>query len=364
MEIESIECELFRVPATMEMCDSIQNITHWEWLVVTVRTHDGLVGTGFTYTLGAGGSAVSSLVRDQLAPRLIGQDAHFIGRLWIDMWRTTHANGSSGIASMAIAAIDVALHDLGARAQDLPLYRYLGPTRESVPVYASGIDLHLDTARLLTNVKSYVDDGYSTVKIKVGRPAEGEDLERVGAVRRLIGDSSTLLLDANQAWSAGAALTNASALEAFRPAWLEEPVLAEDLIGNARVRSHVRTPIALGETLYSKHDFARYIQAEAVDIVQADIARVGGLTEWRIIASLAAANNLVMAPHFIMELSVHALCSINNGLILENVMGASLADIGLAEPSVTIHNGIAYPSQSPGHGITLMPDAARYRVSV
>jgi L-alanine-DL-glutamate epimerase-like enolase superfamily enzyme len=152
-------------------------------------------------------------------------------------------------------------------------------------------------------------------------------------------------------------------LKAYDPFWLEEPILADDREGHAHVRKATGVSLAAGETLYTRYEFADYIRAGAVDVVQADIPRVGGFTEWMKIAKLAESFNLPVAPHFMMELSVHALCAVPNGLILEDLQGGSLTDLGVLAEPIQVVNGEMAPPARPGHGILFDANAlARYEV--
>jgi L-alanine-DL-glutamate epimerase-like enolase superfamily enzyme len=159
------------------------------------------------------------------------------------------------------------------------------------------------------------------------------------------------MVDANLAWTPPEAVARATMLEPFNIAWLEEPLHPEDVGGHARLRSAVRIPIALGETLYTKHQFAEYLRAGAVDILQADVCRVGGISEWIKIAHLAHAWDLRMAPHFVYELSVSLLCGIQNGLIAEFITDASLTSLGLVSDPIVVRDGFGAPPLVPGHGV-------------
>ena len=140
-------------------------------------------------------------------------------------------------------------------------------------------------------------------------------------------------------------------------------ISADDVEGHARLRNSIKTPLALGESLYTKYQFAEYLKANAVDIVQADVGRVGGITEWLKIAHLADAYFRPVAPHYLLELSVSLLCAVPNGLILENVKGGSLTEMGVLQEPIMIKNGVARPPQLPGHGIVFdQAKLAPYRV--
>lgn len=355
MKIRDIETKLYRIPPTIQLHDAVQSISMWEWIVTTVYTDNGLVGTGWSYTLGMGGLAIRDLIDTYLAPIVLGSDPYEIERIWTQSWLELHANGSGGFTTLAIAPLDIALHDILAKAANVPLYRRLGGFRNRIPAYGSGINLHLAGDPLLEHIQRYLDRGYKAVKIKIGRANIEEDLERVLSVRKLIGPHVQLMLDANQRWTAADAIRYGRLFEIYHPVWLEEPVIADDLAGNARVRRGLSIPIAAGETLFTRFQFADYLRAEALDIVQADIPRVGGFTEWMKIAHMAEAHNLSMSPHFAMELSVHALCAVPNGLILEDVEGGSLTELGVLEEPYEVRNGYAAPPERPGHGVIFDP---------
>ena len=350
VRITSIETNLYRVPPTTKITDSIQSIQMWEWIVTTIHTDAGLIGTGWSYTLGMGGSGLRAIIDDYLAPILIGYEANQIELIWRKCWSELHANGTGGFTTLAIAPIDIALWDLEGQQRGLPLYKLLGGARESIPAYGSGINMHLQGEPLADQMRQFLDSGYAAVKMKVGRDDPMDDVERVATVRKTIGPTTKLFLDANQIWSAGEAVRRGKMLERFSPSWIEEPTAAEDIAGHAHTRAALAIPIALGETLFNKYQFADYIRANAVDIVQADICRVGGFTEWLKIAKLAEAHNLPVAPHFAAELSVHALCAVPNGIILEDLQGGSLSDLGLLEKPWAVSAGRAVPPDKPGHG--------------
>ena len=364
MRITEIDTRLYRIPPAVRIQDAIQRVTHWEFIISTVRTDAGISGTGFAYTNGMGGSAIRELVETYLAPLIVGCDPIDVERIWRSSWWELHSLGSAGLTRFALATIDIALWDILAQHARVPLYRFLGGSRDRISAYASAINMHLDGEPLLDQMRGFLEQGYRAVKMKVGRENPAEDVERVGSVRRLIGPGKRLMLDVNQAWTAGEAIRRTTLLRPFDPFWLEEPLLADDREGHAHVRRTTGVPIAVGETMYTRYEFADYIRAGAVDIVQADIVRVGGFTEWMKIAKLAEAFNLPVAPHFMMELSIHALCAVPNGLMLEDLKGGSLTDLGILAEPIEVRNGELAPAARPGHGIVLNPDViGRYEVT-
>jgi L-alanine-DL-glutamate epimerase-like enolase superfamily enzyme len=357
--VRSVEARLYRIPPPIRIQDSIQRVAHWEWIVTTVTTDGGLTGTGFAYTGGLGGTAIRELIETYLAPLVRDQDPRDIERLWTRCWWELHSLGSGGLTRYALASVDVALWDILAQQAGLPLYRLLGGARDRIAAYGSGINAHLDGEPLLDQMRGFLDRGYRAVKMKVGRDDPAEDVERVGAVRRLVGSSVRLMLDANQKWPAGEAVRRGRMLARFAPFWLEEPVLADDRAAHCRVRRGTGIPLAAGETMYTRYEFADFLRSGALDVVQADIVRVGGFTEWLKIAKLAESFNLPVAPHFVMELSIHALCAVPNGLILEDLQGGSLTDLGLLAEPIRVLDGEMAPPARPGHGIVLDPAALR-----
>lgn len=353
MRINSISTTLYRVPPATPWEDSTHRVSGLEYLVLDLSTDEGLTGVGLSYTIGVGGTALKALIDDYCTGLVIGKDPRDFERVASDIAQNLHRTGTGGINTLAAAAIDIAVWDTVSRADGLPLYRRMGGARDSIPAYASGIDFHLAPQELRQSCAGYVAAGYEAVKIKVGRPRLGEDLARIEAAREALGDERLLLLDANQAWRVDEAVRRCAAFEEFDPFWIEEPLDAEDVEGHAHLRRSTRIPIALGESLYSKHEFLAYLQARAVDIIQPDICRVGGFTQWLKIAHLAEAWEVGVAPHFLVELSVHGLCAVSNGVILENVGGGSLDATGLAPGSDPVANGTGSPSQRPGHGVEL-----------
>lgn len=343
----------YRIPPATPWEDALAPVPNLDFITVEITTDEGVSGLGLTYTVGPGGSAVKAVLDDDLVPLVKGQDVSGYDALWHRLRKHLRRAGTTGIATMALAAVDIAVWDARAKAEGVPLYQALGGDRTSVPVYASGIDLALSPDELADLVQGYVAAGYQTVKVKVGRRSVAEDVARLAAARSVLGDERELLLDANQGWTVDEAVRRLAAFERFRPGWIEEPLVAEDVAGHARLRQATSIPIAMGESLYNKEQFVTYLRADAVDVLQPDVARVGGFTEWRKIATLAEAHGLPVAPHYLMELSVHGVCGVANGAVLENVTGGGLADLGVLAQPLAITSGMASPPDRPGHGIVL-----------
>jgi L-alanine-DL-glutamate epimerase-like enolase superfamily enzyme len=258
--------------------------------------------------------------------------------------------GGGGVTTTALAALDIALWDLAAKEVGRSLVALLGPVRARVLAYASGINLNKTEAELALQVHGWRAAGFKAFKIKVGKPEIEEDVERLTKVREVAG-RLPVMIDANQGWDIGRAARAIDALTPLSPYWIEEPLLADDVDGHARLRPLIRTPIALGENVYTLQQFAQFLARGGCDFVQADVVRVGGITPYLEIAALARAWGVPLAPHFMMELSGQLLCCLPHGHILESIDGGSLTDLGaLAEP-IRIEDGWFTPPDRPGHGI-------------
>lgn len=337
--------------------------THVEYLVVHVRTDEGLVGTGFSHTSGPGALTLASLVRDTLAPRLVGQAIEEPATVWRRAARLLGNLGDGGVVSTGLGAVDIAVWDLHAQRQERSLTQCLGAVHERVPVYGGGVNLGKSLDELLEEVHGWRMAGYHGVKVKVGGPDAGEDLRRVLAVRDAVGDLP-ILLDANQRFADGDVRERLEDLQAVDPAWIEEPLHCRDVAGHARIRGWSRTPVALGENLYTLRDFEQFLEADAVDYVQADIPRVGGVTPFLAIAEAAERHGRSMAPHGVPELSAQVLASLPNAFMAEEVEGASLTALGALDEPIPVVDGHLGPQAGPGHGIRFDPDyLARCRVA-
>jgi L-alanine-DL-glutamate epimerase-like enolase superfamily enzyme len=356
MLITSLDVHVARYPLlTGTWKDLAGTSTHVEYVVVHLRTDAGLVGTGFSHTSGPGARTIASLVSDTLGPRLVGVELDHPRDLWHRCAQLLRNLGDGGVVSTGIGAVDIAAWDLFAQRQRRSLVDCLGQVRECVAVYGGGVNLGKSLEELLDEVTTWQVAGYHAVKVKVGGPDPAEDVRRVEAVRAAVGDLP-ILLDANQRWTRDDAADRLRGLETVVPLWIEEPLDRHDVAGHARLRAGSSTGIALGENLYTLAQFEQFLEADAVDYVQADIPRVGGITPFLRIADAARARGRSMAPHGVPELSAQVLAAMPNAFMSEEVEGASLTALGaLVEPMATV-DGYLTPYAGPGHGIRFDPD--------
>jgi len=277
-------------------------------LFCEIETRDGHRGMGFSYSKRAGGPGMFAHARE-IAGNLVGEDPNDIERVWVKLVWAGASVGRSGLATQAIAAIDICLWDLKAKRAGLPLSKLIGAHRDAVRCYnTSGGFLSTPLSEVLENCAAAREKGIGGIKIKVGQPDWLKDLERVEAVRKLLDDGFPLAVDANQQWDRPTAMRVGRALEAFDLFWIEEPLDAYDARGHAMLAADLATPIATGEMLTSVAEHYELIRAESVDFIQPDAGRVGGITQFLKIAQLADHAGLMMAPHFAMEIHLH-LCA-------------------------------------------------------
>jgi L-alanine-DL-glutamate epimerase-like enolase superfamily enzyme len=288
------------------------------------------------------------LIQDDLKPILIGEKADCIEALWRKMWWRTHFAGRGGPVAFSIAAIDIALWDLAAKRAGQALWRHLGGSTPYVQAYAGGIDLGFPLSKLLAQTDGHLERGFRAIKMKVGRPELGEDVDRIKAMRNHLGAGFPLMVDANMQWSASQAVRARRALSAFDLVWVEEPIIPDDIQGHARAMREGGQAIAAGENLHTVCEFRALIEAGGVAFPEPDLATCGGVTSWPKAARLAEAANLPVTSHGVHDLHVHLLAAVANASFLE-VHGFGL-DAYMAEP-LSLKAGVALAPDGPGHGV-------------
>ena len=351
MLIREVRADHYCIPLPVALSDSTHGtIRSFELVTTRVRDDEGAEGTGYTYTVGAGGAAVHALLARDLAPLLVGRDADRIESLWQAMWWALHYGGRGGAQSLAISAVDIALWDLRARRHGAPLWRMLGGFDPRVPCYAGGIDLDFPLDALLRQTDENLARGFRAIKMKVGRPSLRDDVARVRAMRAHLGPEFPLMVDANMRWSVDEAIRAARALADCAPVWLEEPTVPDDVPGHVRIVREGGLPIAAGENLHTVYEFRQLIAAGGVTFPEPDVTNCGGVTAFMKVCHLAEAFHLPVTSHGAHDLTVHLLAGAPNRSYLE-VHGFGL-DRFIAEP-LRIEAGLAVAPDRPGHGVDL-----------
>ncbi|MFW6174336.1 MAG: mandelate racemase/muconate lactonizing enzyme family protein [Chloroflexota bacterium] len=328
-----------------------------------IKTDEGEEGLG----VGTGHRAIRSVIENNLKDLLIGQDPFNIEKLWNDMFWRVRGYGRKGVAFQAISTLDIGLWDLKAKALGVPLYRLLNPYWERVPVYGSGGWTNYSESELVKEQTGYVERGFPRVKMKVGKDfgqSEREDVTRLEAVRKAVGDDVEIYVDANNGYYAKQAIRMARVFEQYGVAWFEEPVLADDIEGLARIAAAIDIPVATGEHEYTKYGFKELVSRGGADIVQPDVGRVGGITEWIKAASLAHAFNLPVAPHAVQLVHLHCSMATPNLKVVEYLGSAEKNDRFFYTEFPEPKDGWWAPYRDrPGLGLELDPAVVKkYRV--
>jgi L-alanine-DL-glutamate epimerase-like enolase superfamily enzyme len=333
-------------------------------MVIAEVTAGDATGTGWTY----GPAAVGDFLRDHLAPLVEGRAALDVPAAHDAMCRSVRNAGRPGIAACAVSAVDIALWDLKARLLELPLARLLGVCRERVPVYGSGGFTTYHDTHLAAQLNGWVHGQHiPRVKIKIGEGWGREvarDLARVHAARQVIGADAELYVDANGAYTRKQAVRVGRALAEQGVGWFEEPVSSDDLTGLRLVRDAVVCDVAAGEYGYDLPYFARMITAGAVDCLQADATRCGGITEFLRAAALAQAHGLEISAHCAPHVHAAAAAAVPNFRHIEwfhdHVRIEDMFFDGALDPT----GGTVRPLGGIGHGLTLRAEEVEeYRVA-
>lgn len=320
--ISSITLSTLRLPLATPISDAKvftgrqKPMTEVVFLIAEIETAQGFAGHGFSYSKRAGGPAQYAHARE-VAGTLLGEDPNDIQKLYSKLLWAGASVGRSGVATQALAALDIALYDLKAKRAGLPLSKLLGAHRDSVRTYnTSGGFLNASIDEVRERASQSIAEGIGGIKVKVGLPDTAEDLRRVRAVREHLGEDVPLMVDANQQWDRATALRMGRRLEELDLTWIEEPLDAYDAEGHAELARALDTPIATGEMLASVAEHRQLITARACDIIQPDAPRIGGITNFLRLMTLADEAGLDLAPHFAMEIHLHlAACYPREGWV-------------------------------------------------
>jgi L-alanine-DL-glutamate epimerase-like enolase superfamily enzyme len=361
--IHSLDVRAYRVPTEQPETDGT-----FAWdatTVVVVRAYaDDTCGLGFSYAAQASAVLIDELLRDVV----LGRDPGDVPGTWLAMVQKIRNIGRPGIASMAIAAIDTALWDLKARLFEVPLVKLLGMTRRSAPIYGSGGFTSYTDEQLASQLRGWVHDaGIPRVKMKIGTDrgrCPDRDVERIARARDAIGDEAELFVDANGAYTAKQAIRLARQFEERNVTWFEEPVSSDDLAGLHRIRDATTCDVAAGEYGYDVAYFGRMCAARAVDVLQADVSRCAGITEWLRVAAIAAEHGLEISGHCAQSLHVAPACAVTNLRHLEFFHDHARVDRFLFDGVLDPTGGKLTPDLGrPGTGLELKEaDAAPFLV--
>ena len=368
MKIRAVHAQAISIPLPAPVADAVRLITHRDHLIVTVESDEGASGMGFA--LGYDSSlAMIALIEAIYRPILLGADAFATEHLWAEMYRQSIQAGRRGAALRAISAIDLALWDLRGKALGRPVMDLLGVHQKRLRCYATGgyYRENQTPEHLVREAGAVFEQGFTAIKLKVGKLSPAEDAARVSAVRRAFGAGVDILLDANGGWrSAPEAVRALRLLEEFNPYWIEEPVRADNLAAMARIAEQISTPVATGELEATRWAFAELVERRAASILQPDATVCGGASEWLKIAHYAAALDIPVAPHYHWDYHTQLCAAVPNAVFIEYFLassGVKMFDSIVANP-LKPSGGFITPREEPGFGIELIPEeVARYRIA-
>ncbi len=358
--VESVRARAFTVPTDRPESDGTLAWDATTLVVAWVRA-DGRTGLGYGY----GPAAIVRVIVDQLQSVVCGRDPLHPAAAWGDMRAALRNAGQAGMGAMAVSIVDVALHDLRARLLGVPLVTALGAVRERAEAYGSGGFCTYGPADVAEQLGGWAREGFRRVKMKVGRDPSA-DPDRLRAAAEAIGDRARLMVDANGAFTPSQAIGTLGLYAEHGVDWLEEPVSSDDVAGLRRVRDRA-TPgmaIAAGEYCWSPLDARRLLEAGAVDVLQADVTRCGGLTGAAHVDALAAAHGVPTSLHCAPAISAHAGCALETFVHTEAFHDHLRLESMLFDGVPALRDGHLIPDTTrPGHGLGLREaDAANYEV--
>ena len=328
--------------------------------LVRVITDNGLIGLGAAYSYP---DLVRIIIEKQLKPMLIGADPLDIEANWQKMYDLTRWYGRKGVAISSLGALDIAFWDLRGKAEGQPLYKLLGSDRNAVPAYASGLFWQDDVCLLEKEAARHWSRGFRRVKMRLGR-TEAYDMAAVEAVRRGIGPDGDVLVDGSHRYTLETAERLGHFLAEQKVFWFEEPFPPEDIDSYAALRGRISVPLAAGENDFGVQGFRELVRANALDILQPDACRAGGVTESIRVGRLAAKANLRIAPHtwsdaVALVANAHIVAALPNAITVEvDQSGNPFIEELLSEP-LRIEDGLLRLPEAPGLGIDLNMDTVQ-----
>jgi len=329
-------------------------------VLIEVRTDVGITGVG---SCSGNGQIIDLIIETILKPVVIGMDPTKTDDIWDRAYfgGGLRQVGSRGIGVVALSGLDMALWDIRGKVEDVPVFQLIGGAkRDKIAVYATALYPE-ENAGVAKRAVTFAEQGFKGVKIKLGFDF-AQDMERVRAVRGAVGRDFPVMTDANMGYEVDTALRAAEVLQECGVFWLEEPLFVEDIEGHAKLKAGAKVPIALGENLHTRYAFEQFIARGAVDILQPDVARAGGITEVTRIASLAAAHRLPISLHtwgdaVALAASLHLSAALENSIVMELDCTANPLRTELLTEPLEAHGGFIQPPEGPGLGIELNPSA-------
>ncbi len=368
MKIKNIEVIAVEIPLTRNFGGSRYNVTKRCTIITRMETESGAISEVYNGDNRDHQREVVDIIKDELAPMLIGEEIFAIERLWAGMFRTAELNRDRKLVMEAIACVDTALWDLVGKTAGVNVCRLLGGFRQEVPIISIGgyYEDGKTLADLGREMELYRQSGLAGCKVKVGGLSAEEDARRVEAARKGAGDDFWIAVDANRAWPISEAVKFARLIEKYDIAWFEEPChWHDDARMMAQVRRSTPIPIDAGQSEISAAGIRRLIAEEAIDIANFDASEAGGITEWRRAAALCATHDIRVGHHEEAQIAMHMIAAIPNGVCVECFQPARdpvWAEMITNRPNP--RDGMIAVPQGPGFGLELNWELIdRYRLN-
>lgn len=351
LEIRDLKIYKASTPLKKPISDATHTLTEISFLVIRIQLENGIIGESYLLSFQYSPNAIIGALKD-LIPVVKGYKAYETGLLSQKLDGLFEYFGNQGLLRWAQAAINIAMWDAWGKAQNQPVYKLLGATKEKVNIYGSGGWISYSIDELIGEVIDYAARGFKAVKIKVGSPKVSTDLERLRKVREAVGNDIDIMMDANQGMDLPSAIKLANGAKDLNINWFEEPVNHQDFQAYQVLKNQTGISLAMGEREFDTLPLRELVTRNALDIWQPDIVRIGGVEAWRESAALAHSFHLPVLPHYYKDYDVPLLCTIPNGVGAESF---DWVDPLINNPMV-IENGFAKPHDLPGWGFTFLDD--------
>jgi L-alanine-DL-glutamate epimerase-like enolase superfamily enzyme len=353
MLIEKVQTHLLQLPLSRPVL-SADKPEHLAILIVQLLTKDGPEGLGFSWSHGAGGKALLALAEDDLTPQVVGEDAVDHVRISAKIAHHLGELPATSLVGRAWAAFDIALWDLRAKNANLPLHKYLGGARTSVPAYGADVGWRwMSPKQVVESAQPYLNKGMNGVKVHVGRVDPEEDAHRLTYIREALGEDGWLGVDADRRYDFATALLMGEFLEENGMDWFEEPIDAADLTGLGRLAAKTQVPLALGQSVATVSEFIPFLERGLGDVIQPSIMGLGGITNWLKAANLAEVHHRHIVPSGVPEIAVQLGCGVQGVRMIPH--SEWLAPL-FTEP-LRIEKGQVVPPTGNGLGLTLRSEA-------